>query len=110
MQPTSSILCFANLAEPAQRFGAAYGKLTLNSSTVSGNSTIYDGGGIENVEGMVTLKKSTVSGNSTTWYGGGIYSDYGALTLVNSTVRRKFDRPVRRRHLEQFLRHAYRDQ
>jgi hypothetical protein len=88
------------------------GTLTLESSTVSGNSTVsqnagVNGGGIYNA-GTLTLKDSTVSGNSSVGHGdvlfapdgvgGGIFNrgpccdQYGGLipagtvTLVNSTV------------------------
>ncbi len=61
--------------------------LTLNSSTVSGNNTAQYGGGIYNNGGTLTLNNSTVSGNNTAQYdGGGIYDNSGTLTLNNSTV------------------------
>lgn len=66
------------------------GSLTLDQSTVSGNSTegeFADGGGIYAV-GAVTLIDSTVSGNSTTGDfsdGGGISSN-GNVTVTQSTV------------------------
>ncbi len=63
------------------------GTLTLNNSTVSGNTATTQGtslgGGIANL-GTVTLNNSTVSGNSATG-GGGIYNN-GTLLLNNSTV------------------------
>jgi Domain of unknown function (DUF4347) len=60
--------------------------LTLNNSTISGNtaSSIGDGGGIKNF-GTSTLNNSTVSGN-TGDFGGGIGNSSGTLTLNNSTV------------------------
>ena len=63
-----------------------YGTLTLDNSTVSGNST-YDlaGGGIYNEEGTLTLNTSTVSSNQSSW-GGGIFNHFGTLTLNTSTV------------------------
>ena len=63
-----------------------YGILTLNNSTVSGN-TSYNGGGILNYyAGNMTLNNSTVSGNTSRGtFGGGIYN-FGTLTLNNSTV------------------------
>lgn len=60
------------------------GTVTLNNSTVSGNSAIY-GGGIWALYGTTTLNNSTVSGNSS-GYGGGIDSYGSAMTLNNSTV------------------------
>ena len=56
------------------------GTVTINNSTVSGNT----GRGIANA-GTMTIDNSTVSGNS----GGGIFnsgSGVGTMTLVNSTV------------------------
>ncbi len=70
------------------------GNLTLDQSTVSGNSTAgdsADGGGISS-SGDVTLASSTVSGNSTAGSGadgGGIWSsfgNFGAVRLINSTI------------------------
>jgi hypothetical protein len=66
------------------------GNLTLDQSTVSGNSTEgtgAHGGGIFS-NGTATLTESTVSGNSTAGYvapGGGIMSRV-AVTLTESTV------------------------
>jgi len=66
------------------------GMLTLDRSTVSGNSTTGEfafGGGVY-ARGAVTLLESTVSGNSTSGYassGGGIFAG-GAVTLTRSTV------------------------
>ena len=66
------------------------GNLTLDQSTVSGNSTIGNfayGGGIS-AKGTVTLTQSIVSGNSTggsSAWGGGIFSNTTA-TLTESTV------------------------
>jgi CSLREA domain-containing protein len=68
------------------------GTLTLNGSTVSGNSTsgtYARGGGIFTLSGAVTLIGSTVSGNSTTGRessGGGIHSRYGNVNLTDSTI------------------------
>ena len=74
------------------------GNLVVNSSTVSGNSCTYDGGGIllwgDNgvmPVNRITLNNSTVSGNIAGRYGGGIYSrswntTFTVLTLYNSTV------------------------
>ena len=58
------------------------GSVTLRKTTVRGNT----GGGIW-VGGLsrVTLENSTVQGNSTSWKGGGI-STYGRLVLRDSTV------------------------
>jgi hypothetical protein len=65
------------------------GTLTINSSTVSDNTATTDngGGGISNeIGGTATITSSTVSGNTSTGpYGGGIYND-GTLGINSSTV------------------------
>lgn len=62
------------------------GTLTVTNSTVSGNSAGY-GGGIYNFGGgTVTVTNSTVSGNTASGDGGGIVNGSGTLTLTNSTV------------------------
>jgi len=60
------------------------GAVTLEDSTVSGNTATLGGGGIFNDSGTVTLKDSTVSANTADG-GGGIYNT-GAVTLKDSTV------------------------
>ncbi|MEO7841640.1 MAG: M4 family metallopeptidase [Anaerolineales bacterium] len=61
------------------------GALTLNNTTVSGNFASNSGGGISSGEGTLTLNNTTVSGNSASYYGGGI-SNHGNMTLSNTTV------------------------
>ncbi len=63
-------------------------RVSLNNTTVSGNSTESTGGGISvRDNSSVSLNNSTVSGNSAVWAGGGIevVSDSSA-SLNNSTV------------------------
>lgn len=60
------------------------GNLTVNDSTLNGNSAEF-GGGIYNT-GTLTLHESTLSGNSATQDGGGIYNRSGTLTSDNSTL------------------------
>ena len=60
------------------------GTLTLNNSTVSGN-TADGSGGIIN-QGTLTVNNSTVSGNTAAGSGGGIRNVGLLLTLNNSTV------------------------
>ena len=61
--------------------------ITLINSTVSGNTTDEEGGGIYALEGSsITVISSTISGNSASNYGGGIVVDRGSITLINSTV------------------------
>jgi large repetitive protein len=80
--------------KPARDGGGIYniGTLTLNKSTVSGNTANYSnggpllsGGGIYNI-GTLGLTNSTVSSNTTNGgWGGGIYNA-GTMTLTNSTI------------------------
>jgi hypothetical protein len=67
--------------------GAIYNRelLTLNSSVVSGNAAIGGGGGIYSIHGNLSLNASTISGNSAT-DGGGIFSFYGLLTVNGSII------------------------
>jgi hypothetical protein len=61
------------------------GTLTINNSTLSGNSGGY-GGGIHNaLTGTLTITNSTLTGNSATSAGGGIHSG-GVVTINNSTL------------------------
>jgi hypothetical protein len=61
-------------------------RLTVNNSTISGNSAGFNGGGIHNAE-MVTVTNSTVSDNSAINSGGGIYNNNEErLTLVRSLI------------------------
>ena len=61
------------------------GTLTLNNSTLSGNSAGADGGGIDIFLGIATLNNSTLSGNHAGVKGGGI-SNYAIASLWNATV------------------------
>ena len=65
---------------------AGVGAITLISSTVSVNTTAENGGGIFTVDGSVTLTSSTVSGNTSGLGGGGIATGVGRVTLTGSTV------------------------
>ncbi|MEH2327038.1 MAG: hypothetical protein V7K32_26450 [Nostoc sp.] len=60
------------------------GVLTLNYSTITGNTAVY-GGGIDNT-GSLTVNYSTIAGNTASnGAGGGIYN-YGSLTVNHSTI------------------------
>ena len=66
------------------------GTVTVQNSTLSGNSAGYFGGGIMNNEGTVTVRNSTLSGNSagngaSNTGGGGIMNNEGTVTVQNST-------------------------
>ena len=61
------------------------GTLTINHSTISGNSSSYFGGGILNSStGTLTVLNSTLSNNSAAVYGGGIFN-VNTLAVTNST-------------------------
>ena len=63
-----------------------YGTVTLNNSAVSNNSVTVSGGGIYNY-GTVILNNSSVSGNSAPQSGGGIFNTgLGTLNVNNSTI------------------------
>ena len=63
----------------------ATGSLTLSESTVSGNSSNNEGGGIDVNGGTLTLENVTISGNSALDDGGGIRCT-GVCGLTNVTV------------------------
>ncbi len=66
----------------------------ISDLTVSGNSTMYNGGGIKiSGDGEYTFKDCKITNNSTTYgngengYGGGIYIDTtGTVTFTNCTI------------------------
>jgi predicted outer membrane repeat protein len=64
---------------------SSHANLTLNNSTLSGNSGAARGGGIFSQYGSLTLNNCTLSGNSAT-EGGGIHSFHSTVTLTNSTL------------------------
>ena len=64
--------------------------LTVERSTISGNTAGTIGGGIYNT-GTLTITNSTIAGNTantsaSNWEGGGLYTDGAATTIVNSTI------------------------
>jgi CSLREA domain-containing protein len=66
-------------------FNSNNGTLTVTNSTLSGNSATLDGGGIGNT-GTATVRNSTISDNAS-GHGGGIFnSNSGTLTVANSTL------------------------
>lgn len=71
-----------------------YGTLTVNNTTISGNSSQFWGGGIYN-SGTLKVINSTLSGNSASnscnytaclAAGGAIYNYQGGVTISNSTL------------------------
>ncbi|WP_062294560.1 filamentous hemagglutinin N-terminal domain-containing protein [Nostoc piscinale] len=69
-------------------YNDSVGNLTVNNTTINGNSAAFDGGGIYNhSSGTLTVSNSTISNNSATFDGGGIHNNSGStLTLNNSTI------------------------
>ena len=70
-------------------FNAGGGVLTVNQSTISGNSAEDqgDGGGIFNAGGgVLTVNNTTISGNSATTQGGGLFNASGGELTVNNTT------------------------
>ena len=61
------------------------GTLTIDDSTISGNTSTDEGGGIT-LEDTVVITDSTISGNTATNTGGGIFDLFSDLTLNNVTV------------------------
>ena len=72
----------------------ALGTLTLNNSTVSGNTAGGQGAGIYWNSGALTLNNSTVNGNK----GVGIDNYYGNLTLNSTTVSKNTGGGIRNDH------------
>jgi hypothetical protein len=64
--------------------------VTIINSTLSGNSTDYDGGALSTgtfkTPGTATVINSTISGNSASGSGGGIATNYSGLDVINSTI------------------------
>jgi hypothetical protein len=68
--------------------GTNNGDLTLKEATIRGGDIVPDadsGGGVYNFEGTVTIQNSTISGNSAQ-FGGGVYASGGTVTIENSTI------------------------
>jgi len=59
--------------------------LTVNNSTISGNSAV-NGSGIYNSSSSMSINDSTISGNTSSENGGGIYNASGSATISNSTI------------------------
>ena len=65
------------------------GTLTINNSIINNNMTVSNGGGIRNNNGSLTINGSTLDTNSTTGgsgNGGGIQSFSGSITITNSSI------------------------
>lgn len=84
-----------NTANPAGRGGGIQnlGNLTLNGVTVSGNRTVTRAGGIYSTGAgnLITLNNSTVSGNSidsafANVFGGGMFVENGTANITDSSI------------------------
>jgi hypothetical protein len=70
----------------------SYGNVTIQNSTISGNTTPGGGGGVYNYAGTVAITNSTISDNTAKSSGGGVnnpityYGDAGRVTITNSTI------------------------
>jgi hypothetical protein len=85
--------------QPGYGYGAGiqnYGNLTLNRSTVEGNTFKGSRGGGIYSAGTLTLNQSTVAGNSADSFpgfstaGAGIYNDGGVVTIDQSTIAKNY--------------------
>lgn len=65
---------------------SSYGPLTLEGSTLSGNSAGGNGGGVSAYYDEVAVVNSTLSGNTAAGAGGGIWDYKSLLYLTNSTL------------------------
>lgn len=67
-------------------FVAGDSKVVIQSTTISGNTSASDGGGISSRDSTVLLKSSTVSGNTATDDGGGLFGFEGSSLTVESSL------------------------
>lgn len=67
-------------------YGSFGSTVTVERSTISGNTASDVGGGIRSL-GDLSLATSTLSGNTATgWHGGGAFQTDGTMTITSSTV------------------------
>ena len=66
-------------------YNALGGTLTIDGSTISGNSSGLGGGGVVNY-GTATIKNAVIENNKAGTRGGGIWSD-NSLTVENTVIR-----------------------
>ncbi|MFN6050100.1 MAG: beta strand repeat-containing protein, partial [Planctomycetia bacterium] len=88
-------IIWGNTARSGGGIYSIYGNVTVNKSTLSGNSAIGngggggEGGGIANFQySNLNVNNSTLTGNSATNNGGGVYNrnNGGNITVTNSTI------------------------
>lgn len=63
----------------------AGGSMSLDGSTIFGNTADNNGGGINN-QGTLTLTQTSVSINHAPYNGGGIFQSSGTTTFISSTI------------------------
>jgi predicted outer membrane repeat protein len=101
------IFFFADPSEPLEIIGTVFqgnsagtsggaifsgGSVTITGCTISGNSALYEGGGMYlssgdmNVNESVTITGCTISGNSALYEGGGMYISSGTMNVNESVV------------------------
>ncbi len=89
IQPSATMTVLrSTIAENGSGHGGGVysaGTLTIDRSTLTGNTTPGYGGGIMHIGGPLTLVNSTVSGN-TAFEGAGLFTDGGATGIVNTTI------------------------
>ena len=78
-----------NVANAGSGFGgggiynSSQGIMTITTTTISGNTSAYYGGGVAS-NGSLVITQSTIHDNEATIHGGGIWG--GNLTMINSTL------------------------
>ncbi|MEO0396403.1 MAG: choice-of-anchor Q domain-containing protein [Cyanobacteria bacterium P01_A01_bin.137] len=65
---------------------SGYANVEINDSTISGNSSATDGGALWAYGGTLTINNSTISGNTSDDEGGGLYIGNSTSTITNSTI------------------------
>ena len=67
-------------------YGFFHTTVTIERSTISGNTANDVGGGIRSL-GNFTIRNSTISGNTSTgWMGGAFFHTDGVMNIINSTI------------------------
>ena len=60
--------------------------VTIFDSTISGNRSRYDGGGLDLHSSDGSIENTTVSDNQAGRDGGGVYQAFGSMTMINDTI------------------------
>ncbi|HEX7343049.1 MAG TPA: hypothetical protein VF398_02210 [bacterium] len=61
-------------------------QLTITNTTVAGNSSEWEGGGLRAYQSSLSLLRCVIDGNSSGTIGGGIRSENSTLSIINSTI------------------------